>query len=354
MASFQMISVKSELVFGVARGRGHVLGLRFMKPHKISYTDPVERCLKAVGRILFKPFDIGKWFALGFSAWLATLLSGAAGFQGNYNFGGVSFGDESSEQFVGTIQSCLEFLRENLALVITIATIGLVLLMTISLLLTWVSARGKFMYLDNLVHNRSLVKKPWAKFKRLGNSLFLWQIVFGVIVSIVLLAHVGGAGYFAVVTSQNSAWSLASFLIMLAAALFFLMLLLVTSYIQVMLEDFVVPIMYRDGLKACAAWSSFLALHKAHIWKFALYFLWSALLRLAASMGLAMVGLATCCIGFILMAIPYIGAVLILPVSSFLRLFGPEFLRQFGDEYDIFPPPAPPTPPASGASKPSA
>ena len=45
------------------------------------------------------------------------------------------------------------------------------------------------------------------------------------------------------------------------------------------------------------------------------------------------------------MALPYIGAVLILPVTTFFRLLGPEFLRQFGEDYDIFPkPPAPPAP----------
>lgn len=48
-------------------------------------------------------------------------------------------------------------------------------------------------------------------------------------------------------------------------------------------------------------------------------------------------GLATCCIGFLFLIIPYIGSVIMLPVSVTFRAFSVEFLEQFGGEYKIFP-----------------
>jgi len=37
-------------------------------------------------------------------------------------------------------------------------------------------SRGKFMFLDNVVHDRAEVSQPWQDFRRLGNSLFLGSI----------------------------------------------------------------------------------------------------------------------------------------------------------------------------------
>jgi hypothetical protein len=48
-------------------------------------------------------------------------------------------------------------------------------------------------------------------------------------------------------------------------------------------------------------------------------------------------GFATCCVGFLLLALPYINAVVLLPVLYTMRAFNVEFLEQFGNEYHIFP-----------------
>src|SRR5688500_14349967 len=48
----------------------------------ISITDPIERAIKRAKLITFGPFNLGKWFTLGFIAFLATLDEGG----GNANF----------------------------------------------------------------------------------------------------------------------------------------------------------------------------------------------------------------------------------------------------------------------------
>jgi hypothetical protein len=46
------------------------------------------------------------------------------------------------------------------------------------------------------------------------------------------------------------------------------------------------------------------------------------------------VGFATCCIGFLLMVTPYVGQVVLLPLHVAYRALGPEFLAQFGPEFE--------------------
>jgi uncharacterized membrane protein YccF (DUF307 family) len=47
-------------------------------------------------------------------------------------------------------------------------------------------------------------------------------------------------------------------------------------------------------------------------------------------------GLATCCVGWILLAIPYISTVVTLPAWYTYRAYSLEFLAQLGPEYDAF------------------
>ena len=46
-------------------------------------------------------------------------------------------------------------------------------------------------------------------------------------------------------------------------------------------------------------------------------------------------GCMTCCIGFLILMIPYIGTVVLLPMYVTFRGLDLEFLAQFGEEYDL-------------------
>jgi hypothetical protein len=61
--------------------------------------------------------------------------------------------------------------------------------------------------------------------------------------------------------------------------------------------------------------------------------------------------LLTCCIAGCLMALPYVGTVLLWPVLVFKRAYPFYYLARFGPQYNVFPPPAaPPLPGALTAS----
>ena len=301
---------------------------------------------------LFQPFDAGKWFVLGLSAWLATLFDGGGSRGGgggdDFRFSGSSSEGESESEFpeftweevretvTDWIATARQWINENPEIVVAIG-IGMAAVVVIVMILFWVRCRGKFMFLDNVVWDRALVVHPWKAYKRQGNSLFWWSTFYGIFVMALLLGAMGGITYYVIsVLEDGGNWDPSATITVVLMGGGFFLLWLVLAYISMALEDFVTPLMYRDYLTTTQAWGKFLQLQFRHPFRFLGYAIWRLILAIGIGIGLLIFGLVTCCIGLVLMAIPYVGAVLLLPVTVFVRSLGPEYLAQFGEEYDLF------------------
>jgi hypothetical protein len=284
--------------------------------------------------ILFRPFNLGKWFALGFTAFLAQLFQVGRGAGGNFRF---SKGHLDWDEFFELPWRIIEWLSQHPIWTVVII-VGLVIAVVLFVVLAWLSSRGMFMFLDNVVHNRSLIAKPWREFKTIGDSLFLWRLVFSIISFIISMGFMVVAFFVARYIYYFSGDGFVSYLMLiLAGTLIGLLLFLIIGYIWMFLNNFVVPIMYKSRLMANDAWRIFLMLLGKHPWHLILYGLFIFGLYILVVIGIIICGLITCCCGFILLMIPYIGAVLMLPISVTFRALSLEFLEQFGDEYKIFP-----------------
>lgn len=197
------------------------------------------------------------------------------------------------------------------------------------------------MFLDNVVHDRAQVANPWHEYRAEGNSLFLWRVIVGFLALAFVLFYV--IACFAILYARYERLGDGAGLIgpIALMVLGLAALLLVVAAIALFLSDFVVPIMYRQRISAVRAWGVFLRLFSLYPMEFIGYgllvFCFVVILVIAIVIG----GLLTCCIGFLILAIPYINEVLLLPVTYTLRAFSVEFLEQFGPEYQVFPRPAP-------------
>ncbi len=304
----------------------------------IKYSEPLSRAWLRMKILLFRPFDIGAWFVLGFTAFLAGLGDGGGGGGSNlYNrfnydsdfddFGGLA------ENFGGSFQDFFNTgLGVGLAMLLGLAVILLILL------LLWLSSRGKFMFLDNLVHRRTEVTRPWNEFASLGNSLFLWQVGYAVVSLAALgLCVLLGIAIFAPLLAGDAGWMITAPLAILAGTIGFILFTAIL-YIEFFLTEFVVPIMHRHRIGTMAAWARFLAIFREHPGSFILCGLFYLLLNIIGLMALLFGGLLTCCVGLLLMAIPYVGSVITLPVSVTLRYYTLDFLGQFGDEFRLLNP----------------
>ena len=311
---------------------------REIESQGVSCTRIVGPAFARMKQILFSPFDIGKWFALGFSVFLATLGQGGGHGSGGGNSWGGSSPDGEDFDFDAILHGCQEFLQEHPWIVpLAIGVVSVCVI--VGVVVAWLRARGRFMFLDNVVNNRARISEPWKQFKQAGNSLFLWGLGYA-LVCLLVFAGLAMAAYAAAIKPCIDAHAFLPSVIpgIVAVAIVAAMASLLFAYVSRFLEDFVVPIMYRQQLPARAAWGRFLELMKPSFGQFLLYGLFYCLLIIASGMAILMLILITCCIAACPLSIPYVGSVMLLPVTVFFRAYSLEYLAQFGDPYDLFPP----------------
>jgi hypothetical protein len=278
---------------------------------------------------LFNPFDLKKWFIVGFTAFLAGLLDGG----GN---GGNSAGRGNVDDFADVLEApymAWNWLLDNPNWTILIG-FGVLFLFAFLVVVTWVSSRGKFMFLDNIVHDRALIKQPWFEYKNEGNSLFIWRMFYGLFcfaLVIMFLYNVWQAAYNMYYDDYSFPW-----MFFIRKGLLFILMILVLSYIELMLNAFVITLMYKHRIAVTKAWSTFLTLHWAHLMPFILFSLLWLVLSIGVFILVVLAGLLTCCFGFLLLIIPYINSVVLLPISYTLSSFNLYFFAQFGEKYNVF------------------
>ena len=126
-----------------------------------------------------------------------------------------------------------------------------------------------------------------------------------------VLSIVGVAGYHLYQTFDESNFTREWITFAVVAVLLLLVVSVFLGYIGMLLEDFVIPIMYKHSVSVTDGWYRTLTLQKANPGRFLLYALWRLLMALGSAFVILAVILITCCIGAIVMAIPVLGAVLL-------------------------------------------
>lgn len=310
----------------------------------VSYVEPLRLAWSRMTRMLFRAIRAGFWFKLGFAAFLSEYLSWGIG---RGRLGGHVRPDSTpgvipADVFGGII----DFLSNPFvtALVIWIAICGL----AAYVLITWISSRGRFIFLDNVAHERAAIIEPWRRYGRIGNSLFVWRLVFNTIV--LMIVGVIVAPFLAAIAALIHADSFrpTDLFVLLPLPFMLLPVGIVAGYVHLCRISFIEPIMYRDDSGVLVAWKRFLALFARRPLPFLVYGLYSLGLLIVAFAMVFAFGIGTLTIGFFLLATPYIGSVVLLPLEVTARALGPEFLAQFGSEYvTLGVPMAPVTPPAA-------
>ena len=294
----------------------------------IAFFEPLSRAWNRMKNALFTPFDLNTWLSLGFTAFLADLLNSHGGGNSSHKGGHFDF-----EDIIDAPRRLWEWLGQHPGWFLLII-FGAIFLLLFLLLLLWLSSRGKFMFLDNVIQSRALVSQPWREFKELANSLFVWRLVFTLVSLFFVLFFVSSVWHTAADLYFNEYRIPVMFL---ASRVFFLVLLiLVIAYVGLLLDHFVVPVMYKHRISATQAWQKFLTIHWHSFGYFVLYAFLMLLLYLFVAIAVVTFGLFTCCMGFLLLIIPYVNSVVLLPISYTFRAFGPEFLGQFGEDFKIF------------------
>ncbi len=215
---------------------------------EISVTEPVSPALERVKTMLFKPFDLGKWFTIGFCAWLAFLGGGGGG--GGFNSGFTnSFDNKVNVNNTGSAGDSLrhgyhearDYVLNNLDWIVPVAVAAVILLLALGLLILWLSSRGRFMFLHCVALDKAEVAEPWSKFEREANSLFWFRLVLGLIGMVVMLPLLGGIALMIVRMVLRGEPNVGGILLAAVLGLIFFATAIVFALIHKFTEDFVVP-----------------------------------------------------------------------------------------------------------------
>jgi hypothetical protein len=303
----------------------------------VSVIDPIGPAFEKVKEILFRPFDLGKWFTIGFCAWLAYLGSGGGG-------GGGGGGGDATNIKSGSyearehIEQSIEFVVENLTWMIPVTVVVVIFGIFLWLLLTWLSSRGRFMFLHCVAHNKAEVIAPWTKFRQHANSLLLFRIVLGLIGFITIgLPVLLAIGVIIMMIASDGAIAIGVLgLVIIGLIIFFGSIIF--GLISKFTMDFVVPIMFLRTTSCTAGWREFITILSVNKARFVLYILFQIVIGMAIGaikvMGFCIT--CCCCCISILLLIPYIGTVILLPIHVFTRSYSLLYLKQFGPEFNVF------------------
>jgi len=287
----------------------------------ISVTDPIGRAWNRMVEMLFKPFDLSKWFALGFCVFLANLGRGGGSYQYRNGPTNINWG------------SVFEWVRDNIYLVIAWGLAVFFLMTLFRVLVLWLRSRGVFMMIDGLANNRALVKDPWRCYRAAGHSLFGFSLIMFLGLTLVMLLTLGAAGLIARPDIANETFGTPA---ILAIILMVVVIPLVTvnyAIAEMLLIDFIAPTMYIHGLRVMPAWKLwYREVFKGNFWRLTLFYLMKMVLGFAVGVAAMLAFCLTCC----LVLVPYLGTVILLPALVFMRCYTLYFLEQFGESWRLF------------------
>jgi hypothetical protein len=303
----------------------------------MSVTLPVGQAMDRVKKVLFQPFDVGRWFVIGFCAWLAYLGEGG-GFPGGLHYGG-HHGHGRPSMRDGLVQA-RDYVMHNIVWIAPLAVALIMASVAIWLVVMWLSSRGRFMFLHCVALNAAEVRVPWARFGPAANSLFLFRLVISLIGLVVMFPLVGGMLLVVLRMVFREAVSPVGLLLALMLLFVIVAVGIVFWIIGRLTTDFVVPLQFLRRSRCLEAWGELGGLLRGNIGNLVLYFLFRIVLAIAIGAIVVGVVLVTCCIAGCLFAVPYLGTVILLPILVFERAYSLHYLAQFGPDYDVFALPA--------------
>jgi hypothetical protein len=289
----------------------------------IDFLSPLSPAIERTTQQLFRPFDLKKWFLLGFSAWLASFISNSGSGYSTYSPFDHADGERETWSFV---------LRMGLPTWIAIVLgVGLFVWLLMGVF-SWLGCRGKFMFLENVLFDRALVRVPWRNSRQLGNSFFrlyflLASISYASCIATILFAMVFLWPDLAV----GRVYQVSHYIPLILVGALFLLISVSTAISNFFLREFGVLWMYRYNALAGEAARKIADLATQEPIQFILYLL----IRLVLVLVFIILVVAVACVACCLNIIPYLGSVIMLPYSVFLTWYNIGCFAQFGPDFDV-------------------
>jgi len=290
-------------------------------------------------RVLFKPFNATRWFGMGFCAWLCSLGTGGGGGGGGFNFN-VKTGKNSFQGIHPEVTSLFnKIVSDPSVRLIVIAIVAVVFLIIIAfgILFCWLRSRGDFMFLQRAYYPDETIGACWKRAAHPSWSLFYLRLVYMAVGWVVVLAiAIPMLVYFLVPFIKSGDFLFSPFFALCGAGM---VVAIAWRVLTAFTYDFVVPIMYWNNMPALQAWRVVFSLCAQHPLSVFVYFILMHVWIFLFISVILLLGVLTCCLGLIILMIPYMGIVAQLPMYLFDRAYSIYFLTQWRP--DLVPAPNP-------------
>jgi hypothetical protein len=294
---------------------------------------------RSMVRTLFQPFDLARWFSIGFCAWLATLGGGGPNLQGLVDTEALQARLAADPATTFSFSLLTDHFSRLLAKpLLTAAMLSAVLMgLLFALLFCWLRARGSFMFLHRIENPQATIRQAWQVASHTALPLFWWRLSLGFAGWVALLAIGAGAVVsLGVDVLRSGNWSAIGAAVTLPWAAVWggalALLLCVWGTVSSLSFHFMEPLLYchRDGI--APAWRRVWALCRDYPFAVLRFYLVLTLFLIAATLAMLLFIFGSCCLGLVLMILPLVGAVVLLPLLWLHRGFGVAFLKQIRTE----------------------
>lgn len=302
---------------------------------RIDCMGAIEKAVEHTKVMLFRPFDLNKWIALGVIIFLSVLGTGGSGFsfpnfQGT---GGPGGAPPSSPREM--VEEARAFLSENLNEIVMIAAVVFLLVLAFSVLIAWLGARGRLMFVRAVALDTAAIGESWTEAGKLSASLF-WFSILLMVLSWIFMLLIGGLALFLFLNAVDAgAETFVEFWPYMAwPILLFLLFMAVILPVWLLLNDFVVPVMYCFNVTIGPAWRIVLGMIGGNILTLTLFYVIRLVVGIVKGIAIMLAGCATCCVGFL----PVISQALTSPVHVFDRAFSMFALESMSPDFKMIRP----------------
>lgn len=314
---------------------------------RIDCMGAIERAIEHTKFMLFRPFDLSKWISMGVIIFLAILGSGGGGV-GFPNFGGTGPGGGGQAPPVDEmIADARAFVSENLSEILIFGSIAVLIITAITAVIVWLGSRGRLMFVRSVALNDAGIGVNWTEAGKLSASLF-WFSFLLMVASWVFMLMVGGLAVFLILQAADAgAETLIEFWpYVVWPLLLFLIYLAVIIPVVLLLNDFVVPVMYHFNVPIGPAWRVVLGMISGNVLTLTLFYVIRFVIGIVKGMAIFLAGCLTCFIGFL----PVVSQALTAPVHVFDRAFSMFALESLGPDFHMIRPMAVEADPFEGAT----
>jgi len=212
--------------------------------------------------MLFQSFSLKKWIKLIFIGIMAGTIasSGFSGFSGDKTEkedrnppGNLSRSlKENYQKWMSQNPSITPGVIFGVLLSILIITTGIVIVFM------WLGCRFRFIWLNALIYDSTLIKEPFKVLRRQGDSIFKVSVV----VMMIVLLMIGVAGLCVYWIVDNGGADRLIFLRVLMVFIGIFVCFLILGVWNFMVRCFVMPVMFIDQLTYLPAWNKFLEIYR--------------------------------------------------------------------------------------------